>query len=80
MDTIHHTLLYSSPVHPANLFDITNWQNGRLFSGGIGIFFKPQGKCVQRKTQSCLVFEVSVQFFSSVGVFLFGDGCNTTDK
>lgn len=56
MDPIHHTLLYPSPVYPANLFDITNSQNERLLSRGIGIFFKAIGKCVQRGARPALLW------------------------
>lgn len=54
MDTIHHRLMYPSPVYLTNLFDITNSQNERLFKQGIGIFFKPVGKCVKKEPKPLL--------------------------
>lgn len=82
MDTIHHRLLYPSPVHQANLFDITNCQNERLFSRGIGIFFKPIGKCVKEGAHLAAVFQVSLHFLVPASVFsaVALGCCNITDK
>lgn len=67
MDTIHHRPLYPSPVYPANLFDVTNCQNERLFKQGIGIFFKPIGKCVKKKFEVNFLLPVNICSVMLVG-------------